>query len=97
MPSPRRAARLCKIALCARDLLGDGNALRVVADYSVDGGSRDPRRSVVLKRTSITGRAVLDGETVHHADIVPLLDAEFSDARETCKAASDAARCSRCR
>ncbi len=76
-----RAAQLCK-APFARVLLLDGDALHVLADYAIDGGSPMPPVPVVLKRTSISGRAVIDSEIIHHADIVPLLDAEFSDARE---------------
>ncbi|MET0681808.1 MAG: GAF domain-containing protein [Casimicrobiaceae bacterium] len=76
-----RAAHLCK-APFARVLLVDGDALHVLADYAVDGGRPLSAVPVVLKRTSISGRAVLDSEIIHHADIVPLLDAEFSDARE---------------
>ena len=79
-----RAARLCK-ALYARVLLVDGDVLRSLADYSVDGDARIPVVPVPLKRSSITGRAVLDGEVVHHADIVPLLDTEFPDARQNAR------------
>ena len=38
--------------------------------------------AVALKRTSITGRATLDRKTIHFADVLPLLDSEFPDARE---------------
>ena len=37
---------------------------------------------MLLKRTSISGRAALDRKTIHHADIVPLLDTEYPDARD---------------
>jgi signal transduction histidine kinase len=37
---------------------------------------------VALDRGMITGRCVIDGRTVHHADVVPLLDTEFPAARE---------------
>ena len=84
MPSPseqpicaRRRSRAC--------CLVDGDVLRSVADYSVAGEAPIPVVPVALKRTSITGRAVLDGEIVHHADIVPLLDTEFPDARENAR------------
>src|SRR4029453_5756730 len=40
-----------------------------------------PSDRVALDRTSISGRAVTDRETVHFADIVPLLDSEFPSAR----------------
>jgi two-component system NtrC family sensor kinase len=35
-----------------------------------------------LKRTTVSGRAVLESEVINLADIVPLLDTEFPDARE---------------
>ncbi len=76
-----RAARLCK-APFARVLLVDGEVLRSMAEFAADGGDLISHVPIVLKRSSISGRAVLDGEIVHHADIVPLVDAEFPDARE---------------
>jgi len=76
-----QAARLCK-APFARVVLVDGGALHVMADYAVDGGSPLPAVPIAMKRTSITGRAVLDREIVHYPDILPLLDTEFPDARE---------------
>jgi GAF domain-containing protein len=36
----------------------------------------------VLRRSSINGRAVLDRETIHIADVLPLFDSEYPDARE---------------
>ncbi len=65
-----RAAHLCRSPY-ARVLLVDGDVLHSLADYAADGGVPIPVVPVVLKRTSITGRAVLDGAIVHHADIVP--------------------------
>ncbi|MEO8304679.1 MAG: GAF domain-containing protein [Betaproteobacteria bacterium] len=79
-----RAARLCN-APFARVLLVDGNRLRVAAEHSVDGSAHDRTSGVPLSRTSVTGRAVLDVEVVHHADILPLLDTEFPDARENAR------------
>ncbi len=76
-----RAARLCR-APFARVLLVDGGVLLSKSDFSIDGANPIPVLPVAMKRTSITGRAVLDRATVHHADIVPLLDTEFPDARE---------------
>ena len=52
------------------------------ADYSAEGGDPVPVTPVPLKRTSLTGRATLERRTLHFADIVPLLDSEFPDARE---------------
>ena len=34
-----------------------------------------------LNRRLVVGRAVMNGETIHHPDIVPLLDTEYPDAR----------------
>ena len=33
-----------------------------------------------LRRSSISGRAILDRATIHHDDVVPLLDSEYPDA-----------------
>jgi GAF domain-containing protein len=76
-----RAARLCK-APFARVLIIDGDVLNAAADFSVGGETPIPVVPVALKRTSISGRAVLDGDIVHLADILPLLDTEFPDARD---------------
>ncbi len=76
-----RAAHLCS-APFARVLLVDGDQLRPVADFADDDGRGPvPTPWVPLNRTTVTGRAALDRETVHYADILPLLDTEFPDAR----------------
>jgi len=78
-----RAAILCE-APYARVLLVDGDILRLVADYSLMHEQLvQPPSPVLLKRTVFTGRAVLDRVTMHHADIVPLLDSEYPDSRES--------------
>jgi two-component system, NtrC family, sensor kinase len=77
----QRAAHLCQ-APFSRMLIIQGSALNAMADYSVEGESPIPSSPVPLKRTSISGRAALDRETIHYADIVPLLDSEFPDARQ---------------
>ena len=74
-----RAARLCA-APFARVLLIDGDILRAMAEYSLDGTPQARTVPLPLKRTSIDGRAVLDRATIHHHDIVPLLDSEYPDA-----------------
>ena len=79
-----RAAHLCR-APYARVFLVDGDVLRTVADHSVDGEVQLPATPVPFSRTSISGRAVVDRDTVHHADVVPLLDTEFPDARENAR------------
>ncbi|CAG0993479.1 two-component system, sensor histidine kinase and response regulator [Burkholderiales bacterium] len=81
-----RAARLCR-AEFARVLVVDGGTLNPSGHYSADGEASIPAHPVPLRRTSITGRAALDGSTVHHADVVPLLDGEYPDARGDAEAA----------
>jgi signal transduction histidine kinase/HAMP domain-containing protein/predicted transcriptional regulator with HTH domain len=82
-----RAAYLCDSPF-ARVLLVDGDILRPAATYS-----RETSRGVesilptALSRSSINGRAVLDRETIHIADVVPLFDSEYPDARPNATAA----------
>jgi len=80
-----RAAHLCN-APFARVFLIEGEMLRPVAEHAdvspESEGDWKPTNPVPLKRTSMTGRAALDRETVHHADVLPLLDTEYPDARE---------------
>jgi len=78
----KRAALLCD-APSAHVMISDGNRLNVMSSYSRDDIPRIPAGyEVSLDRGMITGRAVLEGRTVHHADIVPLLDGEFGAAKE---------------
>jgi two-component system, NtrC family, sensor kinase len=77
----QRAAHLCE-APFSRMLIVQGSVLNAMADYSVEGESPVPSYPVPLKRSSISGRAATDRETIHHADILPLLDSEFPDARQ---------------
>jgi GAF domain-containing protein/HAMP domain-containing protein len=77
-----RAAHLCT-APYARVLLVDGEVLVSAADYSVEpGGLPQLPAPLPLRRGSMTGRAALERETVHHADVLPLIDAEYPDSRE---------------
>src|SRR5207237_8207072 len=76
-----RAAHLCD-APTARVLLIDGEVLRPAAQYSADSASLPDIQPTLLKRTSINGRAAIDRATVHVADVVPLFDTEFPDAKE---------------
>ncbi len=76
------ATRLCASPY-ARVLLVDGSELVPRAEYATDQQAVRVRVApVVLGRTSISGRAALDQTTIHHADIVPLLESEYPDARE---------------
>jgi signal transduction histidine kinase len=77
-----RAAHLCG-APYARVYIIIGEILRPAADYSVEHGRLPENASPVrLRRSSISGRAAIDRETVHHADVLPLLDTEYPEARE---------------
>jgi len=76
-----RAAYLCDSPY-ARVLLIDGDSLRIAANYVREEGARsEGLLPTPLRRSSVNGRAVLDRRTVHCADVVPLLDTEFPDAR----------------
>ena len=78
-----RAAHLCDSPF-ARVWLVDGGELRAAAAFireDGDGGIQ-PLAPTPLKRSSMNGRAVLDRETVHIADVVPLFDTVYPDARE---------------
>ncbi len=77
----QRAADLCHSPY-ARIFLAEGDHLRPAADYSVAGEHAIAVHAVPLRRTSVSGHAVLDRKTIHHADIVPLLDTLYPDARE---------------
>jgi signal transduction histidine kinase/HAMP domain-containing protein len=78
-----RAARLCN-APHARLLLIDGDVLRPMADYSIEQEPlAQPPGPIPLKRSVITGRAVIDRKTIHHADVLPLVDTEYPDSRES--------------
>jgi signal transduction histidine kinase len=77
----RHAADMCHSPF-ARVFLIEEDMLRSMTHYSAAGEPPVPVHAVPLKRTSITGRAALDRKTVHHADVVPLLDSEYPDARE---------------
>ncbi len=78
------AARLCR-AEFARVFIADAGLLRPLAHYASDGGAAIPAYAVPLQRTSISGRAAVDRVTVHHADVVPLLETEYPDARENAR------------
>jgi signal transduction histidine kinase len=73
-----RAALLCS-APFSRVMLVDGDLMRPAASSGVN---LIPTVPVPLSRTSLTGRAVIDRETIHVADVLPLIDSEFPDARD---------------
>jgi len=76
-----RAARLCE-APYARVMMIEGADLHSRADFASDPVRRLVATAVPLKRTSITGRAVIDRQTVHFADVQAVVDTEFPDARD---------------
>jgi signal transduction histidine kinase len=82
----KRAAHLCDASFAQVSLV-EGNVLRPTVAYWADAGSdeeRDDSRGVKrtwpLTRGMVIGRAVLDCRTIHHADVVPLLDSEYPDS-----------------
>ena len=80
-----RAAHLCA-APFARIMLVDGEIMRPAAAHSV-GSLRDVAEwaatdPVPLNRTSLSGRAALDRETVHCSDVLSLVEVEFPGAKE---------------
>ncbi|HEV2039256.1 MAG TPA: GAF domain-containing protein, partial [Casimicrobiaceae bacterium] len=78
-----RAAHLCD-APFARVLLIDGDVLRPMSEFSVEHEQLpQPPRPIALKRSVVTGRALIDRETIHHADVLPLLETEYPDSRES--------------
>ena len=63
-------------------LLKEGDLLRTRARYSSDDGPTPPStHAFPVRRTYVTGRALLDTRTVHLEDVSTLLDSEFPDAR----------------
>jgi len=78
-----RAAHLCD-APFARVLLIEGETLRPAAAFGAetDEALMPPMFPMPMTRNAITGRAALERRTIHHADIVPLLDSEYPDARQ---------------
>ena len=75
-----RAAQLCD-APYARVVLIEADQLVGASHFSRDGSIGELARPVALKRTSINGRAVLERRTIHIADVLPLFETEYPDAR----------------
>jgi len=76
----KSAGQLCQ-APFARILIVDGDVLDPRAFYAADGSHVALPNRVPLSRSSITGRAIQDCVTIHHADVVPLLVDEYPEAR----------------
>jgi len=78
----KRASILCD-APSAQVLLLEDGALHIMSSYVRGDLPEVPHGyTVALDRGMINGRTVVDGRTVHFADIVPLVDTEFAAARE---------------
>ena len=80
-----RAAHLCH-APFARIMLIDGARLTPASEYwdgkLTEDAGRQGTTPVPLDRSSISGRAAIDRDTVHLADIAPLLASEFAGAAD---------------
>ena len=74
-----RALKLCD-ASESGFLLREGDQLRFVAGFGTM-RTFEEGTCLPLTRGLIVGRAILDGQTLHYPDIVPLLDIEYPDAR----------------
>ena len=79
-----RAAILCA-APFSRVLLVEGEMLRPAAEYA-DGALKgdaawEPTDLVPLARSSLAGRAAFARETIHHADVLPLVDSDYPAAK----------------
>jgi PAS domain S-box-containing protein len=78
-----RAARLCEAEFVTVFMAEDG-VLRA-AGYSSAAASNpfpDGKDVLPLDRSYMAGRAAVTGQTVHLEDVVPLLESEFTGARE---------------
>ena len=73
-----RAAHLCE-APFATVWLAKGDFLHTGAAYSLDGTQRTPA-ALPLKRSTVSGRAILDRVAIHYQDLDPLLESEYPDA-----------------
>ncbi len=83
-----RAAHLTG-AMFTQVVLVENDELRIKATHSEAGTQHGPyedpvtmRGPFALRRSFITGRAALDRRTIHHADVLPLIESEFPDAAE---------------
>ena len=74
-----RAALLCDAEVAGVFLI-DESMYKPMASYAADGGSTSDRVGPApLTRFSVTGRAIIDRQTMHFADVVPLMESEFPD------------------
>ncbi len=88
----KRAAQLCdapyaRVLLIDGDRSSSGRRLHGWSGAACAAARAHPPRAVV-----ITGRAALERRTIHHEDVVPLLDTEYPDSRRSIVAAGSACR-----
>jgi GAF domain-containing protein/CheY-like chemotaxis protein len=80
------AARLCAASDTSIQLV-DGDALQVAAQHGMLTGKSDLGVRVPLERQSVTGRAVLECQSIHIPDLFAAPDAEFAWAKAFAKKA----------
>jgi GAF domain-containing protein len=78
-----RATLLCR-AEGGRVWLAAGDKLRAnaISGKGATYGRDALGTELVLRRSSVVGRAFLEGRTIHIDDVVPLMDTEYPDVRE---------------
>jgi len=77
-----RSRELCR-ANASRIWLLVGDRLHAATGYKGADGSEEGRNeTLAVTRTSVIGRAFVDGRSVHVADILPLLESEYPGSRE---------------
>ena len=74
-----RALRLCDAAESGI-LLVEGDKLRFATGHGTM-PIFEEGELLTLSRNLVVGRSIIDGVTLHHADLVPLLDTDYPDAR----------------
>ena len=75
-----RAGMLCH-AEGSRVWLTFGDKLRAMTHYGSAYVNESHGEELPIERTSVVGRAVIEGRAVHVEDIVPLIDSEYPDVR----------------
>jgi GAF domain-containing protein/DNA-binding response OmpR family regulator len=76
-----RAGLLCH-ADGSRVWLIVGDRLRAMTSYGGSYGPETLDEELPVRATSIGGRAVLEGRSIHVEDVLPLLESEYPDVRE---------------
>ena len=81
MRSPSVPALLCH-ADGSRVWLVVGGRLRAMTSYGGSYGPETLDEELPMRASSIGGRAVLEGRSIHVEDVLPLLESEYPDVRE---------------